>query len=145
MAKRFTLREAERLLPEVGGLLREAISLRTGYRDAQQRFQAITQRVMFAGGAQVDQGEAREARTGLDRTTAGLRAAIESIQGTGCTLKDLDVGLVDFPCLYRGREVLLCWKLGEPSIGFWHGMEDGFAGRKPIDRDFIENHSADDD
>ena len=140
MAKRFTLREAEDLLPEIGGLLREALTLRSKYQEAQRRFQAITQRVRFAGGALVDRGDAREARTRLDGTAAGLRSAIESIQETGCALKDLDVGLVDFPSLYRGREVLLCWKLGEPSIGFWHGTEEGFAGRKPIDRDFLENH-----
>jgi hypothetical protein len=140
MPKRFTLREVERLLPELGVLLRDAVAQRSEYREAQQRFQAITEHVMFAGGTLVDRGDAREARVRLDQAAAALSATVEKIQKTGCALKDLDVGLVDFPSVYRGRDVFLCWKLGEPSIGYWHGVEEGFAGRKPIDDDFLEHH-----
>jgi hypothetical protein len=58
-------------------------------------------------------------------------------------VKDLDIGLVDFPTTFNGVEVYLCWKLGEPGIEFWHGVEEGFRGRKPIDREFLENHRGD--
>ena len=57
-------------------------------------------------------------------------------------VKDLDVGLIDFPTLYRGEEVYLCWKLGETGIQYWHGIDEGFRGRKKIDRDFLDNHKG---
>ncbi len=75
-----------------------------------------------------------------DAAVASLRAAVERIHDTGCQVKDLDLGLIDFPTLYRGEEVLLCWKFGEVGINFWHGLEEGFRGRKPIDEDFLSNH-----
>ncbi len=61
-----------------------------------------------------------------------LREQIEAIQETGCVIKDIEVGLVDWPALHQGREVLLCWKYGEPQVGFWHELNTGFAGRRPI-------------
>ena len=57
---------------------------------------------------------------------------MEQVQSFGCLIKDLDVGLIDFPTLYRGEEVYLCWKLGEDGIEFWHGVSEGFRGRKKI-------------
>ncbi len=57
-------------------------------------------------------------------------------------MKDLDIGLVDFPTLFQGEEVYLCWKLGEAGIRFWHGIDEGFRGRKPIDAEFLEHHQA---
>ncbi len=62
-----------------------------------------------------------------------LQDAVTKIQETGCLVKDLDMGLVDFPCRLKGEDVYLCWKLGEERIGFWHGVNEGFAGRKPLD------------
>jgi hypothetical protein len=61
-----------------------------------------------------------------------LREQIEAIQGTGCVIKDIEVGLVDWPALHQGREVLLCWKYGEPEVAFWHETHTGFAGRRPV-------------
>ena len=58
----------------------------------------------------------------------------------GAQIKDLDIGLIDFPTMYRGREVLLCWKLGEERIAFWHGTDEGFKGRKAINDEFREQH-----
>jgi len=57
-------------------------------------------------------------------------------------VKDLDIGLVDFPTLFRGAEVYLCWRLGEPAIQFWHGVDEGFAKRKAIDQDFRDHHNG---
>ena len=59
-------------------------------------------------------------------------------------VKDLDVGLVDFPTFYRGEEVYLCWRMDESDIDHWHGVHEGFAGRKEIDRHFVENHRGED-
>jgi hypothetical protein len=61
-----------------------------------------------------------------------LREQIEAIQETGCVIKDIEVGLVDWPALHQGREVLLCWKYGEPEVAFWHETHTGFAGRRPV-------------
>jgi hypothetical protein len=78
----------------------------------------------------------------LDATVAQLREVVDQIQEQGALIKDLDTGLLDFPTLYLGQEVYLCWRAGEPDIEFWHRVEDGFRGRKPIDRHFVENHST---
>jgi len=61
-----------------------------------------------------------------------LREQIEAIQETGCVIKDIEVGLVDWPALHQGREVLLCWKYGEAEVSFWHELDTGFAGRRPV-------------
>ena len=74
-----------------------------------------------------------------------LRQAVSQFEEIGCHVKDLDMGLVDFPTVFRGVEVYLCWKLGEPHIAFWHGTDEGFGGRKPIDQDFLKHHSAPED
>lgn len=128
--------------PRIGELLARAVELKSVYQDAAQAFQAISRRIMLLGGVVVDRARAAAARERRDRAGNELKDAIESIHETGCIVKDLDMGLVDFPTTYQGREVYLCWKLGEPSIAWWHGVDEGFAGRKPIDRDFLESHSA---
>jgi hypothetical protein len=61
-----------------------------------------------------------------------LREQVDEIQTTGCIIKDIEVGLVDWPALHHGREVLLCWKYGEPEVGWWHDLDAGFAGRRPV-------------
>jgi hypothetical protein len=91
----------------------------------------------------VDRDRALTARSRRDASAAMLKGAIEAVQETGCLIKDLDIGLVDFPTLHKGVEVYLCWKLGEPAIEFWHGVDEGFRGRKPIDEDFLQNHRGD--
>lgn len=143
MPKRFTLPEAEGLLAEAGMLLGEAVSLKSGWAEAEAAFRAITGRVSAMGGIQLNREETLAVRSRRDRAVEELRTAIGRIQQSGCIVKDLDAGLLDFPTFYRGEEVYLCWKLGEPGIRFWHGVDEGFAGRKPIDQDFLEHHTAD--
>jgi len=142
MAKRFTFEEAQSLIPRVDALLREAITMKSEYEEAERAIQAFTQRVMLMGGIIVNPDHASEMRNRRESAARQLRSAIEQVQELGCVVKDLDTGLVDFPTLFRGVEVLMCWKLGESSIEFWHGMEEGFRGRKPIDRDFLEHHEG---
>ncbi|HTM49518.1 MAG TPA: DUF2203 domain-containing protein [Bryobacteraceae bacterium] len=143
MSRRFTLTEAESLLPEIEIILREAVALKAQYLEAEQGIQAQTQRVAMQGGVIVDRAAVLEKRAGRDRLGEDLKSAVERLQEFGCVIKDLDIGLVDFVTLFRGREVYLCWRLGESGIRYWHGMEEGFAGRKPIDQDFLENHEGD--
>jgi hypothetical protein len=143
MARRFTLAEAQSLIPEVSRLLRDAVSLKGAYQEAEQAIETWTQRITMMGGVMVDRNQAIDARKRRDTSAASLRNAIEQVQAIGCVVKDLDIGLIDFPTEFRGEEVYLCWKLGEPRIEFWHGVEEGFRGRKAIDQDFRDHHRGD--
>jgi hypothetical protein len=143
MARRFTLDQAESLLPDIEKSISEAVSSKTSFEEAESALQAITQRVMMLGGVLVDRNVVQDNKTRRDNSAERLKTAIEKLQEMGCVIKDLDVGLVDFPTLFRGEEVYLCWKLGESGIRFWHGTNEGFAGRKPIDDDFLEHHRGD--
>ncbi len=143
MPRRFTLAEAESLLPTLKPLLGEAAEVKTGYDRASQSFDGLLQRIMLMGGMVPDREEAAESRHARDRAGERLKRIIEKIEQSGCVLKDLDIGLVDFPTLFRGEEVYLCWKMDEPAIGWWHGVEEGFSGRKPIDQEFRVKHQGD--
>jgi hypothetical protein len=143
MSKRFTHAEAQSLIPQVGRMLRDAIAAKSEYEEAERAIHEFSERVMMMGGITVDRERALAARSRRDAAAASLRSAIEQVQETGCVIKDLDIGLVDFPTLFRGVEVYLCWKLGESAIEFWHGVEEGFRGRKSIDQDFLDHHTGD--
>jgi hypothetical protein len=127
----------------VSRLLRDAVSLKGEYQDAEQAIQTWMQRITMMGGVTVDRNQAIDTRKRRDTSAVSLRSAIEQVQAIGCVVKDLDIGLIDFPTEFRGEEVYLCWKLGEPQIEFWHGVEEGFGGRKAIDQDFRDHHRGD--
>jgi hypothetical protein len=143
MARRFTHAEAQSFLPELDRLLRSAIELKAEYDEAEREIQNFQERVMMMGGVVVDRDRALEDRNRRDAVTGRLRAVIEQVQEIGCLIKDLDIGLVDFPTVFQGTEVYLCWKLGEPAIEYWHGVDEGYRGRKPIDQDFLDHHEGD--
>ena len=142
MPRYFTLQQAEELLPDVESAIREAISLKSEYQEAEAEWQRFSQRIMLLGGVLVDHSRLVEQKNNRETTAARLKQVLEKIQDYGCLVKDLDIGLIDFPTRFRGEEVYLCWKLGETGIQFWHGIHEGFRGRKPIDRDFLENHQG---
>lgn len=142
MPRHFTLAEAESLLGTIEPLLREAAALKSEYEQSSAAFDSTVQRVMFLGGVVVDRDRVLVERHRRDRAGERLKKAVEQIQETGCVVKDLDIGLVDFPTLFHGEEVYLCWKLGEPHIAWWHGVSEGYAGRKPIDEEFRQNHEG---
>lgn len=141
MARYFTLADAERLIPELDRLLRDALRHKTGYQQAAHELDQFQTRVRISGGARVDRTAFLALRARRDTSAAALKDIMEQIEKSGALVKDLDIGLLDFLTLYKGREVCLCWKLGEDGIRFWHGTEDGFRGRKLIDEDFLRNHS----
>jgi hypothetical protein len=136
----FTLTESERLLPEVERSLRDALFHKSEYTKADDELDGSVQHIRMSGGARVDRGAYLAARARRDSSGAALKEALDRIERAGALVKDLDIGLIDFLCLYRGREVCLCWKLGEDRIRFWHGMEEGFRGRKEIDDEFRSSH-----
>lgn len=140
MPRFFTLQQAEKLLPEVASAIREAISLKAEYQQAQGEWQSFSQRVSVMGGVRVDRAQLSERKNHREKAARDLQQAIQQVHQFGCLVKDLDIGLIDFPTLLQGQEVYLCWKLGEPGIQFWHGVDEGFRGRKPIDAIFLEHH-----
>lgn len=142
MPRFFTLHQAENLLPQLEGLLRNVISHKRQYEQADGELSGMSQRIALTGGMLVAREPMARARSKKDAAVRALTAAMEQIQEFGCQLKDADTGLIDFPTLYRGEEVYLCWKLGERSIEFWHSVEDGFGGRQPIDNEFRANHKG---
>jgi hypothetical protein len=140
MPRFFNLLEAEGLLPEVEGLLKGLLQLKQDYERTESQLTRMLHRIALSGGMIPPRQEIGQLRQRKDATARGLESSLEKLQETGCLLKDVDTGLVDFPTLYRGKEVYLCWRLGESGITHWHHVEDGFRGRKPIDGDFLANH-----
>lgn len=140
MPRYFTLAEAEQALPEVEKALRDILFHRAEYQKANQEMEANTKRIRMSGGARVDPGAHLAMRARRDTSAAALKDAADRVEQAGAMIKDLEIGLIDFLSRYQGQAVCLCWKLGEDKIRFWHGLEEGFRGRKPIDDDFIENH-----
>jgi hypothetical protein len=143
MPRHFTLTEAEQMLPEVDRALRDALFHKAEYQAAEAELNATMQGIRMAGGSRVNPGPILATRARRDGSAGALREVFENIEQMGVLVKDLDIGLIDFLTRYQGREVCLCWKLGEDRIRFWHGTDEGFAGRKLIDDEFLENHRGD--
>jgi len=134
--KTFTLDEAQALLPLVQSLLGRATESKEAAGKLQEEMQELVRRIFVSGGILVDISAAQKRRIALDALVQRAKDALEEIDAIGVQVKDLDTGLLDFPCLLEGETVLLCWKRGEERIEFWHRVEDGFAGRQPIDARF---------
>src|SRR5450759_4147847 len=142
MPRYFRIEDAERLLPDVQTAIEEAIRLRREHQVSEAQLQSALQRITMLGGSFVDRDAILLERARKDASATAFDAAIENIHSYGCYVKDLGVGLIDFPTRFRGREVLLCWRLGENGIRWWHGVDEGVRGRKPIDDDFLANHEG---
>ena len=133
MAERyFKLAEAEELLPFVQQQLEKALIQKQAVDKLDEELSTAASRIMVLGGSVPPYGDLVKLKTKREETAALVADAVEEIQRNGCLVKDIDEGLVDFPSMREGREVYLCWKLGEERIAWWHGIEEGFAGRKPI-------------
>ena len=127
----FTVEEANEALAEVRPLTEELVSHRRALIEIQERQAALTTRISGNGG-NVEPRELQEVQERLDGEVAGIARCVARIHELGAQVKDLDEGLVDFPALRGGEDVLLCWRLGEDEIGFWHALDEGFSGRRPL-------------
>ena len=136
MSKTFTLSEAQTFLPVLESLLRRAQSSGTRAAEIEVELEQLRQRIFLAGGVHVDVVTVARRRAERDKALQETKDTLTEIDAIGVQVKDLDKGLLDFPCLLEGQTVLLCWKLGEKEIAYWHSVEEGFAGRKPIDARF---------
>ena len=134
MANRsFTLSEAQTLLPILESLLRSAIDGKKLIETVDEEFQELSHRILLNGGMHLDIVHWARRKAEREKAIQRIKDALGEIDATGVQVKDLDIGLLDFPCQVEGRTVLLCWKLGETGITHWHGTDEGFSGRKPID------------
>jgi hypothetical protein len=132
-SKNFSLSEAERLRAKIEPILIEAMEARRNMGELDQQLGALAERISRAGGMQVPYESVAKQRLERNRLEASIQSALENIQATGCVVKDLNVGLLDFPSRMNNEEVYFCWRLGEDRIRFYHRQDEGFAGRKPID------------
>ncbi len=131
--KFFSLTEAESLRTQLEPLLIEAIEARRKIEDVDEKLDELAERIQRSGGLLVPYDRASKWRREHNHLASAIRSAVERIHATGCVVKDIEVGLLDFPSRINGQDVFLCWRLGEDRIRFYHGLDEGFAGRKPID------------
>ena len=129
----FTLSEAERTRQELEPVLVEAMGSRKKLAGLESELAAVSARIMMMGGVTVPYDKLAAVRLEHTQLTEVLKSALNRILETGCLIKDLDVGLLDFPAVIDNQDVYLCWKFGEDRIRFYHRQDEGFAGRKPLD------------
>ena len=132
-SRTFTLDEAQELLPVLESLLRTAIDGKKLVEAVDAEFQETAQKVFARGGMSLNVVYLARRKAEREKAIQKVKDAMAEIDAIGVQVKDLDIGLLDFPCEVDGQIVLLCWKLGEKAITHWHGISEGFAGRKPVD------------
>ena len=124
MTRYFTAEEANQVLPQVRSLINQILQARQKIIEARPDLLPVLERSIGNGGSK----KAGEVIVDFKRLEDGVLA----LQDLGCVLKDLSTGLVDFPAIRDGREILLCWKHDEPQVMYWHDLESGFAGRQRL-------------
>jgi hypothetical protein len=127
----FTPEEANEALVAVRPLVQEMVDERRALAEAQARQEELSEKVRGNGGG-IPRVAVRELEREVRRRAEAVAACIRRIHAAGAQVKDIDTGLIDFPAVRKGEVVLLCWQLGEDEIGYWHRVEDGFAGRRPL-------------
>ena len=138
MGKTFTLQEAAQLIPKLSEWLREAIEAKSEAAKIEGELRALAARINALGGVEIDPAAVGQRKRTHQRAAQRLRRVLGAIEESGCLVKDLDVGLIDFPARLGAEEVYLCWKLGETRIDYWHRPDEGFTGRKRIRNEFGE-------
>jgi len=134
--KTFTLDEAQSLLPLLESLLKRAMEGRRSAEKIESEITGIAQRIYFSGGMKVDPSAIAKQRAEMETHLKQVREIVAEIDAIGVQVKDLDAGLLDFPCRIDDEVVLLCWRMGERAIEHWHTLEAGFKGRQPVDERF---------
>ena len=127
----FTAQEANEALESVRPLAEEMVRRRKALRDLEEEHKALAE-AAAGNGHGFDPRSAGSRMEAIQREQTGLAECVSRIQAAGVQVKDLDSGLLDFPSERDGEVVLLCWRVGEPEIGWWHTADEGFAGRKPL-------------
>jgi hypothetical protein len=128
----FTPEEANEALEQVRPLAEQMVDHRRRFVRAEARRAELTGRIAGNGG-DIQPSELAEATTELEEEATGIARCIQGITELGALVKDLDAGLVDFPARRGDEEILLCWQLGEDEVAHWHGADEGFTGRRPLE------------
>jgi hypothetical protein len=131
--KTFTVQQAQALLPVLKSLLKSAMNGKKLVEQFEKELQDLRHRILLTGGLSVDVTNLAGRRAERDKAMQEIKDALAEVHAIGVQVKDLDIGLLDFPCAVENEVVLLCWRLGEEKIEYWHSQEEGFKGRKPID------------
>jgi hypothetical protein len=134
--KTFTLDEAQALVPVLESLLKRAIEGKRSANAIEESLQELNRKIFMTGGLLVDVARVRRQRASMEQYVQQATDSLAEIDAIGVQVKDIETGLLDFPCEVDGETVLLCWKMGEKRIDFWHTMDAGFRGRQPIDERF---------
>jgi hypothetical protein len=138
----FTIDEAQSLLPVLESLLKRAMEGRRCAQEVESALNGLAQRIYFSGGMRVNTGDIVKQRAEMEDHLKRVRESIAEIDAIGVQVKDLESGLLDFPCRVDDEIVLLCWRVGEPAIEHWHTVEAGFKGRQPVDERFRRRASS---
>ena len=136
MSKTFTVHEAQTLLPVLEALLRRAQGMVQRASELEREMQGLSQRIFLSGGMHVDVVAAARRRAEQEKSVQAAKDTLTEIEAIGVQVQDLEDGLLDFPCSVGGEIVMLCWRVGEPAIAHWHGLEDDVSARKPLDGRF---------
>jgi len=131
--KLFSLTEAERTRVELEPVLLEAMEARRRAKAINDKMAELATRIQLSGGMRFDYQQAGQQRLEQNNLESSIGQALEKIHATGCVVKDLDTGLLDFPARLNDEDVYFCWRVGEDRIRFYHRQDEGFAGRRPID------------
>ena len=134
--KTFTIDEAQSLLPVLESLLKRAIEAKKAAEEVESALSDLARRIYISGGMKVDAASVVKQRAEMEAHLKLARESIAEIDAIGVQVKDLEAGLLDFPCRLDDQIVLLCWRMGETSIEHWHTVESGFQGRQPVDDRF---------
>jgi hypothetical protein len=129
--RHFTPEEANAELEQVRPLVEQLVATRQEHAAALDRQEELERKIRGNGGG-IPPAELASATAEVDEVARRLARLVDEINGHGAQVKDLDSGLIDFPALHGGETVLLCWQLGEDEIAWWHRIEDGVAGRRPL-------------
>ncbi len=128
----FSPADVEKLIPALTRIMQDVMTAHAEATRARERLQAEKQRLALAGGGVLDRAAWRADTEIVEQLTRRVRGGLDKIVRLGGVPKDLGLGLVDFPHLRDGEEVHLCWKHGETEIRHWHGLDEGYAARKPL-------------
>ena len=132
--RHFTPEEANAELEQVRPLVEQLVAIRQEHTHALERQEELEGKIRGNGGG-IPPAELASATAEVDGLARRLARVVDEVTSHGAQVKDLDTGLIDFPALHHGETVLLCWQLGEDEIAFWHRMDDGFEGRRPLPLD----------
>jgi hypothetical protein len=132
MSEHFQPEDVDRLIPRLTGVVERAMQAHREASAIGERLEQERERIGLAGGGMIDRAAWRAEAQRLEQLTEAVRQALTEIAELGGVTKDLSLGLVDFLHVREGREVNLCWKLGEDAVRHWHGLDEGYANRRPL-------------